>query len=169
MDKKYLFPIVGAVIIIIAVIGGFYIYQSYKVSTVQTLLKESAQHNTVAMNDFGFMKNSSSSTSYATGIKYAQNTLNELNNTLKLDTEASKYADGPYKDYTTYDIMRVQTDIDQCELYIEALQSAEKNNLSGILSITNQVKQDSDTSQNYKNKRDEVVAANPETFTFLNN
>lgn len=162
MDKKYLFPIAGAIIIIIAIIGGFYVYQSYKVSTVQTLLKESEQHTDIAQHDL-------SSNNKLPNSTQIQNALVEINNSIILDEAASKYADQPYKDFITYDLMRLQTDMKLGELYLQYLQYMKSGNYGSVLSLTDEEKQYTNTIQTYKDKENELIDANLGNLGFLNN
>jgi len=165
LERKYLLAGIGIAIIIIAVIGGSYAYQNYKTSQIQTLIKESAQHNNSCLNYSNQSITYAQKKDYKNAIIYAKKAQDEANKAIDLDNQAMQYADGIYKDFLTNDIMRLKMDIKMDDYNIQAYKS---NNINDLMSLSAIINQYSDKAHDYRDKMDELMVANPTMFSFLN-
>lgn len=168
MERKYLLAGISIAILIIVIIGGSYAYQNYKTSQIQNLLKESAQHDTIALNYSNQASTLADKKKYADAISADQNAINEWNKAIELDNNALNYADGIYKDYIANDIMRMEKDIDLTNDYIKALDYTKRGVTYNSWDLVAEENAYSADARDYRNEMDKIRTANPDMFLFYN-
>jgi len=168
MERKYLFLIIGVLVVVVA-IGSYYEYQNYRISQIQSFLKESAQHTNIAATYANQTVSTALKKDYNGAISLAQKTQEELNNSIELDNQALQYADGPYKEYIVYDIMKMNKNYAMEDSNIRLYQAEQKNDVNGEYYANIEIKQNENDAYDYKNKRNEIVVADPSLFGFLSN
>lgn len=159
------------ILVVIIVASGFlgYIdYSIYSEKQMQTYMIQSMKHNNTALSLNTTYSNYVKNSDYDNAIRTTNTMINEYQLALDNDNNAMKYASGVYKDYLTYDIMRLNNNIKLANTQLQALNYAKNNDLAGVLSLVDTVKQLSDKALDYRNKEDEILTANPDKFKFLN-
>ena len=168
MERKYLFAGIGVGILIIAIVGGSYAYQNYKTSQIQTLLNQSQQHTLAAATLANKTVDTALNKNYSGAIALAQQTQKEANKSIELDNQALQYADGAYKDYIVYDIMKLKKNYAMEDANIALYKAEQSNDVNAEYYANLEGTRAQNDAYDYKNKRNEIVTANPSLFEFLN-
>ncbi len=168
LERKYLLVGIGIVIVIMAIVGGSYAYQNYKTSQIQTLLNQSYQYTLTAATLANKTVDMALNKNYSGAISLAQQTQNEVNKSIDLDNQALQYADGAYKDYIVYDLMKLEKNYAMEDANIALYKSEQLNDVNAEYYANIDIARAENDAYDYKNKRNEIVTANPSLFTFLN-
>ncbi|MGB9979370.1 hypothetical protein [Methanobacterium sp.] len=168
MERKYLLAGIGIAIIVIAIVGGSYAYQNYKTSQIQNLLNQSQQHTLIAATLANKTVEAALNKNYTGAIYLAQQTQKEVNKSIDLDNQALQYADGAYKDYIVYDIMKLKKNYAMEDANIELYKAEQVNDVNAEYYANMEIIRTQNDAYDYRNKRNEIVTANPSLFAFLN-
>jgi hypothetical protein len=161
---------------LILAVAGYFVYAGYSNSkNTQGYLKESQTHANAAENYLNQAYGYENKSDYTNAIAMLQKSTDELSKALNSDFNALHIADGVYKDYLEVDIPLLKA-----ELRLANIKLALDYDTSGEIpyyhtpevidySLLNadviKVKNDIST---YKNKKNEIIASNPDSFKFLN-
>lgn len=159
------------ILVVIIFTTGFLGYIDYTVYTekqMQTYMIQAMKHNNTALSLNTTYSNYVKNSDYDNAIKTINTMVIEYQLAIDNDNNAMKHASGVYKDYLTYDIMRLNNNIKLANTQLQALNYAKNNDLSGVLSLVDSIKQLSEKALDYRNKEDEILTANPDKFKFLN-
>jgi hypothetical protein len=168
LERKYLFTSIGIAILIVIIISGSYGYQNYKTSQIQSLIKESVQHDNTALNYSNQATIFANKKEYTNAITADQNAIIEWNKAVELDNNALNYADGVYKEYIANDLMRISKDIGLTNDYIKALDYTKRGITYNSWDLVAEENTYSADARNYRNEMDKIRTANPDMFSFLN-
>ena len=168
MERKYLLSGIGIAIIIMAIIGGSYAYSNYKTSQIQSLLNQSNQHTLTAASIANKTVDTALNKNYSGAIYLAQQTQKEVNISIDLDNQALQYADGAYKDYIVYDLMKLKNNYAMEDSNIELYKAEQLNDVNAEYYANLDINRNQNDAYDYKNKRNEIVTANQSLFKFLN-
>ena len=168
LERKYLFAGIGIAIVIVAILGGSYAYQSYKTSQVQNLLNQSYQNTLTAATLANKTVDTALAKNYSEAINLAQQTQKEINASIDLDNQALQYADGAYKEYITYDLMKLKKNYAMEDANIELYKAKQANDGNAAYYANLNIIRNENAAYDYRDKRNEVATANPSLFPFLN-
>jgi len=167
MNNKILY--IGLIVIIAAIVVlAYFDYNVYCEKQMQSYMLQAAAYNNTALGLNVTYLNASKKNDYDQLINIANAMITNYQQAVNCDNEAMKYAAGVYKDYLTYDIMRLNSNIKLCNQQVDAINKIRNNDLSTISNLAKQMDDQSVTSKDYRNKEDEIIAANPDKFKFLN-
>lgn len=167
MNSKILY--IGLVIIIAAIgVIAYFDYNIYSEKQMQTYMIQAAAYNNTALGLNDTYSNAAKKNDYNQMINITNTVIYYDQQAVNCDNEAMKYASGIYKEYLTYDIMRLNSNIKLENLRIKAIDYIKNNDLSSASGIVSQIEDQSTTSKDYRNKEDEILTANPDKFKFLN-
>lgn len=168
LEKKYLYLSVGIVILIVVIIGASYGYQTYKTSQIQSLLNQSNQHTLNAATLANKTVDTALNKNYSGAIYLAQQTQKEVNVSINLDNQALQYADGAYKDYIVYDLMKLKKNYAMEDSNIALYKAEQVNDANAEYYANLDITRNENEAYDYKDKKNEIATANPSLFTFLN-
>ncbi len=175
MTRKRKILVIALALLILAV-AGYFVYAGYSsTKTTQGYLKESQTHATAAENYLNQAYAYENKSDYTNAIAMLQKSSEELSRALNNDFNALRSADAVYKNYLENDIILLKA-----ELRLANLKLGLDYYISGEIPYThppevidyNLLYADITKAENdiptYKNKKNEIIASNPDKFKFLN-
>lgn len=170
MERKKVYIIVIVAVLIVAIgIGSYYAYGAYRENkTKEYMILALKENNTAAGLNETIVKQANAK-DYDGLIATINQDIDMMKLVIDYNTNATKYADSVYKDYITYDTMNKQMNIKWSELWIKWLEEDRKGTIT-LADATNYKKtidEYKSKALDYKNKKDEIKAANPDKFKFL--
>jgi hypothetical protein len=161
--------VIVAVFIVSIGIGSYYAYGAYKDNkTKEYMILALKENNTAAGLNETIVKQAKTK-DYDGLIATINQSIDMMKLVIDYNNNATKYADGVYKDYITYDTMNKQMGIKYYEIWIKWLEEDRKRTTT-LADATNYKKtmdEYNSKALDYKNKKDEIKTANPDKFKFL--